>query len=71
MQYGTQRAQLGVVGNLAYQFNANNRISLENFYSHSGKDEGRTFEGPNTENVFYYRNSRLPFIEEGPVVERR
>ncbi len=65
MQYGTQRAQLGAVANVAYQFNSNNRISLENFYSHSGKDEGRTFEGPNTENVFYYRNYRLQFVEEG------
>jgi TonB-dependent receptor len=65
MKYGTQRAQLGAVANLAYQMNPNNRISLENFYSHSGKDEGRTFEGPNTENLFYYRNSRLSYVEEG------
>ncbi len=65
MKYGTQRAQIGAVANFAYQMNSNNRISLENFYSHSGKDEGRTFEGPNTENVFYYRNSRLSFVEEG------
>ncbi|MDP2055884.1 MAG: carboxypeptidase regulatory-like domain-containing protein, partial [Acidobacteriota bacterium] len=48
MKYGTQRAQIGAVANFAYQMNSNNRISLENFYSHSGKDEGRTFEGPNT-----------------------
>ncbi len=65
MQYGTQRAQLGVVGNISYQFTSNNRITLENFYSHSGRDEGRYFEGPNTENNFYYRNYRLQFIEEG------
>ncbi len=65
LKYGTQRAQIGAVANFAYQMNSNNRISLENFYSHSGKDEGRTFEGPNTENVFYYRNSRLSFVEEG------
>ncbi len=65
MQYGTQRAQLGAVLNLAYQMTSNNRVSLENFYSHSGKDEGRTFEGPNTENNFYYRNNRLQFVEEG------
>ena len=67
MQYGTQRAQLGGVFNVAYQFNPNNRIAVENFYSHSGRDEGRHFEGPNTENVFYYRNSRLQYIEEGLV----
>ena len=65
MQYGTQRAQLGGVFNIAYQFNPNNRIAVENFYSHSGRDEGRYFEGPNTENVFYYRNYRLQYIEEG------
>jgi TonB-dependent receptor len=65
MQYGTQRAQLGAVFNVAYQFNPNNRLAVENFYSHSGRDEGRYFEGPNTENVFYYRNYRLQYIEEG------
>ena len=65
MHYGTQRAQLGMVGNLAYQFNSNNRLAFENFYSHSGRDEGRFFEGPNTENNFYYYNNRLQFIEEG------
>jgi outer membrane receptor protein involved in Fe transport len=64
IDYGTQRAQLGLVGNLAYQFNASNRISVENFYTHSGRDEGRVFEGPNTENTFIYRNYRLQFIEE-------
>ncbi len=65
IQTGTQKAQLGAVANLAFQFNANNRIAVENFYSHSGKDEGRTFEGPNTENNFYYLNNRLQYVEEG------
>jgi outer membrane receptor protein involved in Fe transport len=65
IQTGTQKAQVGVVGNLSYQFTPNQRISVENFYSHSGRDEGRQFEGPNTENVFYYFNNRLQFIEEG------
>lgn len=65
MRYGTQKAQLGMVGNVAYQFNGNHRLAVENFYSHSGKDEGRVFEGPNTENVFYYYNSRLQYTEEG------
>jgi hypothetical protein len=65
MQIGTQKAQVGIVGNIAYQFTPNHRLSLENFYSHSGRDEGRYFEGPNTENNFYYRNYRLQFIEEG------
>lgn len=65
MTSGTQKAQLGVVGNLSYQFSPSHRINVENFYSHSGRDEGRTFEGPNTENNFLYRNYRLQFIEEG------
>jgi TonB-dependent receptor len=65
IQYGTQKAQIGAVANLSYEFSSNNRLSLENFYTHSGRDEGRVFEGPNTENNFYYFNNRLQFIEEG------
>ena len=65
IQTGTQKAQLGGVGNIAYQFSGNHRLAWENFYSHSGRDEGRYFEGPNTENIFYYYNNRLQFIEEG------
>ena len=51
--------------NIAYQFTTNHRLAFENFYSHSGRDEGRTSRAPNTENGFYYRNNRLQFIEEG------
>jgi outer membrane receptor protein involved in Fe transport len=65
MQTGTQRAQLGIVGNVAYQFSPSHRIAVENFYTHSGRDEGRYFEGPNYENSLYYRNYRLQYIEEG------
>ena len=65
IQYGTQRAQIGAVANFSYQLSTNNRISSENFYTHSGRDEGRQFQGPNTENNFYYFNNRLQFIEEG------
>jgi hypothetical protein len=65
MQTGTQRAQVGIVGNLSYQFSPSQRLTVENFYTHSGRDEGRVFEGPNTENNFWYRNSRLQFVEEG------
>lgn len=65
IQYGTQRAQIGGVANLSYQLTTNHRVSFENFYTHSGRDEGRSFEGPNTENNFYYFNNRLQFIEEG------
>ena len=65
LQSGTQKAQLGVVGNLAYQFTPNHRLSFENFYSHSGRDEGRFFEGDNFENTLRYRNYRVQYIEEG------
>jgi outer membrane receptor protein involved in Fe transport len=65
MLTGTQRAQLGIVANLAYQFNTNQRLSFENFYTHSGRDEGRTFQGVNLDNQREYRNNRLQFIEEG------
>jgi outer membrane receptor protein involved in Fe transport len=65
MQYGTQKAQIGIVGNVAYQFSPSHRLAVENFYTHSGRDEGRTFQGPNTENNFEYLNSRLQYIEEG------
>ncbi len=62
---GTQKAQVGVVANVAYQFTPSHRLAVENLYTHSGKDEGRYFEGPNTENNFIYRNNRLAYVEEG------
>jgi hypothetical protein len=65
MRTGTQRAQLGVVANAAYQFSPNHRIAVENFYTHSGRDEGRYFEGANIDNSLYYRNYRVQFIDEG------
>ena len=65
IQTGVQKAQLGIVANLAYQFNTNNRLSFENFYTHSGRDEGRFFQGINLDNAREYKNYRLQFIEEG------
>ena len=65
IQTGTARAQLGIVGNVSYQFTPAHRLTIENFYSHSGRDEGRVFQGPNTENLFEYQNYRLQFVEEG------
>ncbi len=65
IQTGTQRAQLGIVANFAYQFSTNQRLSFENFYTHTGHDEGRFFEGQNLDNARDYQNSRLQFIEEG------
>jgi TonB-dependent receptor len=62
---GTQKAQLGIVGNVSYQFTPSQRINIENFYTHSGRDEGRFFQGINLDNAREYRNNRLQFIEEG------
>ena len=64
MQYGSQKAQLGIVGNVAYQVAPSHRLAVDNFYTHSGKDEGRTFEGYNLDNNRVYRNYRLQFVEE-------
>ena len=65
MQYGSQKAQLGIVGNVAYQVSSSHRLILDNFYTHSGKDEERTFEGYNLDNNRVYRNYRVQFVEEG------
>jgi TonB-dependent receptor len=62
---GSQRAQLGIVGNVSYQFSPNQRLNFENFYTHSGRDEGRFFQGLNLDNAREYKNYRLQFIEEG------
>jgi outer membrane receptor protein involved in Fe transport len=64
METATQKAQIGGVLSLAYQFSPSHRVSVENFYTHTGRDEGRLFQGPNTENNFIYRNERLQYIEE-------
>jgi hypothetical protein len=58
------RANTGVVGNVAYQFTTNHRLALENFYTHSGKNEARIFEGFNSDVDANIRNTRLYWIEE-------
>jgi TonB-dependent receptor len=65
MQFGTQKAQLGIVGNVTYQATPSHRIFVDNFYTHSGRDEGRVFEGFNLDNNRVYRDYRTQFIEEG------
>jgi hypothetical protein len=64
-QTATSRATTGAVGNVAYQFTPNNRLSFANFYTHSGKDEARTFSGFNSDIATDIRNSRLFWVEEG------
>jgi hypothetical protein len=65
MQYGTQKAQLGIVANLTYQATQSHRFFTDNFYTHSGRDEGRVYEGYNLDNNRNYRDFRTQFIEEG------
>lgn len=55
---------VGGVGNVSYQFDPNHRISVDNFYTHVGTDETRTFEGFNSDADNNIRNQRLFFIEE-------
>ena len=55
---------VGGVGNLAYQFSPNHRLSVDNFYTHVGTDETRIFEGFNTDADTDIRNQRLFFVEE-------
>jgi hypothetical protein len=65
MQFGTQKANLGIVGNVSYQATPSHRIFVDNFYTHTGRDEGRVFEGYNLDNNRVYRDFRTQFIEEG------
>lgn len=60
----TKRSNVGGVGNVAYQFTPNHRVALENFYTHSGKDDARTFEGFNSDVGGNLRNARLYWVEE-------
>ncbi len=64
-QYATRKASVGAVGNIAYQFSGNHRVAFENFYSHTGKDEARYFEGFNSDINTDLRNYRLFWVEEG------
>jgi outer membrane receptor protein involved in Fe transport len=58
------RANAGGVLNLAFQFVPSQRVSLENFYTHTGRDEARTFEGFNSDIDTEIRNARQWWIEE-------
>jgi hypothetical protein len=60
----TRRANVGMVGNLAYQFTPTQRLSFENFYTHTGTDEARTFSGFNSDIDTEITNHRLFWTEE-------
>jgi hypothetical protein len=61
----SRRASVGGVANISFQMTPTNRLSLENFYTHTGKDEARTFEGFNSDIATDIRNQRLFWVEEG------
>jgi TonB-dependent receptor len=49
---------------VSVQFTPNQRITFENFYTHSGKNETRQYQGFNSDINTDVRNHRLFFIEE-------
>ncbi len=55
---------IGGVGNIAYQFTPNQRLSIENFLTHVGTNETRRFEGYNDDVGENLRNQRLWWVEE-------
>lgn len=62
--YATAKSTIGAVGNVAVQLTPSQRVSWENFYSHTGKDEARTFAGFNSDINTDIRNQRLYWVEE-------
>ena len=60
----TTSKSLGGVANVAYQFTPNHRLAVENFYTHSSKDEARTFEGFNSDIATDIRDARIFLVEE-------
>ena len=64
LQYATRRANIGAVANVSVQPTPTQRFTWENFYTHSGKDEARTFEGFNSDIATDIRNQRLFWVEE-------
>jgi hypothetical protein len=63
-RYSTVRATLGAVANLAYRFSGNHRVAVENFFTNSGRDETRSFEGYQEDKGVPLRNTRLLWLQE-------
>ena len=55
---------MGMVGNLAYKINGNNRLAFENFYTNNSSNETRFFEGFNRDINTEIRDSRLWWVQE-------
>ena len=62
--FATRSASVGAVGNIAVQVTPTNRLAVENFYTHTGKDEARTFTGFNSDIATDVRDSRQFWVEE-------
>ncbi len=63
-RYSTYRATVGAVGNLSYRFSGSHRLAWENFYTNSGQDEARLFEGYQEDKGVPLRNQRVYWIQE-------
>jgi outer membrane receptor protein involved in Fe transport len=63
-QTSTLRARTGVVGNVAWQFSPSHRLGINNFYTHTGRDETRIYEGFNSDINTTVRDTRLFWTEE-------
>ena len=59
-----QAGTVGGVLNVAYQFTPNQRLYVDNFLTHVGTNETRTFEGYNDDAGNDIRNQRLFWVEE-------
>ncbi|HXV64362.1 MAG TPA: TonB-dependent receptor [Vicinamibacteria bacterium] len=55
---------MGMVGNLAYKINGNNRLAFENFYTNNSSNETRVFQGFNKDINTELLDSRLYWVQE-------
>src|SRR5690606_19898723 len=62
--YATRNGTVAGVVNLAYQFSPLHRLSFENFLTHNGEDEARSYEGFNGEAGRNQYATRLLWVEE-------
>lgn len=61
----TTATTMGMVGNLAYKIDGNNRLAFENFYTNNSSNETRFFEGFNKDISTDIQDYRLFWVEEG------
>ena len=63
-EFATTTAKVGASGSVAVQVNPTNRLVVENFYTHTGNGEARTFEGFNSDIATDLRDARQLWVEE-------